>query len=153
MENETNPVLKLIAGIVLVLVIIGVIFGIVMFATNKAESLTTEIDNTVNTMMETKYTKYDGEVSSGNTVLNLIKTSYSTGDTIYIKVSTLSDTAGKTYVCDASLSLLTEANQATLVKNAKDKTKNEYINPAGNFAGKVVKNSNGAIIGIEFTQQ
>ena len=37
MENEANPVLKLIAGIVLVLVTIACIVGIVIFAIGKAK--------------------------------------------------------------------------------------------------------------------
>ena len=153
MENEANPVLKLIASIVIVLVIIAAIFGIVMFAISKANTLTDSVSEEVDKMMETEYTQYDGETISGANLVNVIKRVYSDSDPIYIKVCTKSNTSGVYYVCDASVNRLNESTERTLVANSKKKSDSNYIAPTGKFYGEVQRNANGAIVGIIFTQQ
>lgn len=153
MENEGNPVLKFIAGIVLVLVIIGCIAGIVIFAVSKANTLTDDVNEQMDKIMETKYTQYDGEVISGSNLLNVIKTSYSDTEPIFIQVKTLSNTSGVYYVCDSTATPLDEATERNLIKAAKTKSDNNYIAPTGKFYGEVQRNKNGGIIGIVFTQQ
>lgn len=153
MENEANPVLKLIASIVIVLVIIAAIFGIVMFAISKANTLTDSVSEEVDKMMETEYTQYDGETISGANLVNLIKRTYSDTDPIYILVKTKANTTGVYYVCDSSATRLADTTERTLVANSKKKSDNNYIAPTGKFYGEVQRNANGAIIGIIFTQQ
>lgn len=154
MENETNPVLKLIAGISIVLVVIGVIVGIVMFATNKANTLTDEIAKTTDSLLETKYTQYDGNTITGANLLNLIKTTYSEGDEIYILVKNNSNKTGVYYCCKADLAPLTSNEQSTAVKNAQTKSNTGcYITPSGKFGGAVIKDANDSIIGLVFTQE
>lgn len=153
MENEANPVLKLIASIVIVLLIIATIVGIVMFAISKANSLTDSVNEEVDKVLEAKYTQYDGEVISGSNLLNVIKTTYSDTEPVYIQVKTISNTSGVYYVCDSSAKPLDDATERNLIKDARTKSNNNYIAPTGKFYGEVQKNANGAIIGIVFTQQ
>lgn len=91
----------------------------------------------------------------GSTVLNLIKTTYSSvnDDPIYILVKTASNTAGVYYVCDSSGAKLDSSVQSGLVRNAQKKGNGNYVMPSASFTGQVDRDSNGSIIGITFTQE
>ena len=154
MENEANPVLKLIAGIGLVLVVIGVVVGIVMFAKGKANELTNEIAKTTDSLLESKFTQYDGENITGANVLNLIKTTYSEDNEVYILVKNKSNSTGVYYCYKADLTKFTAAEQSAAIKKAQSKADTRcYITPSGKFSGEVVRNSNDTIVGLIFTQE
>lgn len=153
MENEANPVIKFMAGIALVLVVVGIITGIVIATSKKAQTLSDEINKTADNLLETKYTQYDGEAISGSSLLNLIKTTYSDDDEIYIQVKTKANTSGVSYVCDSTPKKLEATAEKALIKDATTKSHNNYITPTAKFMGEVIRNSNEAIIGLVFEQQ
>lgn len=153
MENEANPVVKFMIGLVLVLFVGGVIIGIVTLMTKKAQSVGDEALAITDNLLETKYTQYDGESISGSNLLNLIKQSYADSEEMYICVKTTANTGGVFYVCDQSATRLPDTTQKTLVKDATTKSNSNYITPTKKFLGSVDRNTNGAIIGITFEQQ
>lgn len=153
MENEANPVIKFLIGVVLVLFVGGVIVGIVTLMAKKAQSVGDEALAMTDNILETKYTQYDGESISGSNVLNLIKQTYADSEEVYICVKTAANTGGVFYVCDQSAAKLPDNTQKALVKDATTKSNNNYITPTKKFLGTVDRNTNGAIIGITFEQQ
>ncbi len=154
MENHANPVLKLIAEIALALLVIGVVVGIVLFAVSKANTLTNEITKTTDSVLETKFTQYDGENITGANVLNLIKTTYSEDNEVYILVKNKSNSTGVYYCYKADLTKFTAAEQSAAIKKARSKADTGcYITPSGKFSGEVVRNSNDTIVGLIFTQE
>lgn len=153
MENEANPVIKFLLGVALVLFVGGIIVGVVMNAGKKAQNLSDEITKTTDNLLDTKYTQYDGESISGSNVLNLIKSTYSDDDEIYIQVKTKSNSTGVFYVCDSTPKKLDSSAEKNLIKDATTKSSNNYITPNKKFLGEVIRNQNDAIIGIVFEQQ
>lgn len=152
---NTEKMLHIIAGIVITLFVIGISFGIVSAVSSNTDKYTTEFDNTTRQILESKYTKYDGAPTSGSIVLNLIKTTYSgaTDDPVYIFVKTTSNPAGVYYVCDSSGTRLDSSTESGLVRNAQKRGNGNYIMPSASFTGQVDRDTNGAIIGITFTQE
>ncbi len=150
-----EKILHIIAGVAITLLVIGITYGIVTFSSNKVDGYTTEFDNNMTQIIESKYTKYDGAATSGSLVLNLIKTTYSGAneDPIYIQVKTASNTAGVYYVCDSGGTKLDSSTESGLVRNAQKKGNGNYITPSATFTGQVDRDSNGTIIGITFTQE
>lgn len=150
-----EKIIHIVAGIVLTLFVVGVSYGIITAVSSEVDRYTTEFDNTTTQILESKYTKYDGTPTSGSTVLNLIKTTYSSvnDDPIYILVKTASNTVGVYYVCDSSGTKLDSSVQSGLVRNAQKKGNGNYVMPSASFTGQVDRDSNGSIIGITFTQE
>lgn len=151
--DSSNKVITIIASIAIVLLIVMFGFGIVTFAINKGNNLTNEISENIDTMMETEYTMYDGEIVSGSNVTNLISNTFSGSDNVYILVKTKANPSGVYYVCGTDGERLESDVERTLVRNSKTKTNDNYIVPTGKFYGEVIRNENGAIIGIVFTQE
>lgn len=151
--DSSNKVISIIAAIAIILLIIMFAFGIVTFAINKGNNLTNEISENIDSMMETEYTMYDGEVISGSNVTNLISNTFSSSDNVYILVKTKANSSGVYYVCNADGERLESSVERNLVKNSKTKTNDNYITPTGKFYGEIMRNENGAIVGIVFTQQ
>ena len=58
MGDSGSSIFKTIAEIVGALLVIGFVFGLIMLGINKGESVSTEINKSIDNMLETKYTKY-----------------------------------------------------------------------------------------------
>lgn len=152
MEESSNKVLFIIAGIVMTLLVITFAFSLVNSSLSKGNELNNQASAKMDSMLESQYTQYDAATISGSQVLNIISEFYNSTEPVYVQVDTLAGPV-VTYVCDAtSLDKFASATQGTLVQNAKDKANTAYITPTGNFVGAVQRNANDAIIGIVFTQ-
>ena len=102
---------------------------------------------------------YDGTSVSGSEVLNVLR-KYD-GETIGILVKNSSNSSGAAYnytinfesgsVTRGELGSKTTANKYTDARNVQNTS--VYINPTGRFAGNVVRNSNGSVIGLVFAQE
>lgn len=151
--DSSNKILFIIGGIAIALGILTFAFFILNFSTEKGNDLTNEITAGVDNMMESKYTMYDGDTVSGSAVVNMISSTYSSDDNVYILVKTNANASGVYYVCDSNNERHDSDSQRNLMKNAKTKSHNNYITPTGKFYGEVIRNANGAIVGLTFTQQ
>jgi hypothetical protein len=148
-----NKVLMWIGAIAAALLILGFGFWAVKYGINKGKDTVNEAGESIDNMLETKYTMYDGEIISGSNVVNVISSTFSSSDNIYIMVKTKSNPSGVYYVCSSDCEKLDHDAQRTLVRNSKTKTNANYITPTGKFYGEVERNENGAIVGIVFTQE
>lgn len=148
MENSLKG-LMLAAGIIITCIIISLGFYIAREARDTASSGTGQINQLQAEFSDTSKTMYDGTEVSGSEVLNVIRKF--SDDTMGIKVVTGKSSVYYGYVFSESDGALGDKS-ASSYKNAQDVTKQSYINPTGRFAGSVVRDTNGVITGLVFTQ-
>lgn len=148
MENSLKG-LTLAAGIIITCIIISLGFYVAREARDTAANGTGQINKLQAEFSDTSKTMYDGTEVSGSEVLNVIR-KYSE-DTFGILVHTNKQSTYYHYQFDTSTGELGK-NVNNSYKNAQDVTNSSYINPTGRFEGSVVKDVNGTIVGLVFTQ-
>lgn len=148
MENSLKG-LMLAAGIIITCIIISLGFYIAREARDTASSGTGQINQLQAEFSDTSKTMYDGTEVSGSEVVNVIRKF--SDDTMGIKVVTSKSSVYYGYVFSESDGALGDKS-ASSYKNAQDVTRQSYINPTGRFAGSVVRDTNGVITGLVFTQ-
>lgn len=153
MDDSPSKVVYIVIGLVLALLVAGFAFFVFRTVKSTGDDATKAVTGKMTAALESQYTAYEGTEVTGSEVINLINDTYAGQDEIYITVYTNADTAGKTYCYSTALAKIASATESTLVQNAKDKTKNEYITPTATFVGTVMRNANNAIIGLEFKQK
>ena len=143
--NKRNAIEISVKGLILaVVVIIALILSAIsLYMVTKSKSTindgNTQYSELMSSYSEINATLYDGLYVSGDKVIDVVKkerANLSTG----VTVKTLLDTAGVTYNATTSYAVTNKAD-------------NDYINPAGTFVGEVIKNNNGMVIEIIFTQK
>lgn len=152
MESAPNKVIYIVIGLILALLVATFAFFIFRTVEDTGKEVTDNVTGQITAAIESQWTQYDGASAKGSAIVNLINTTYSGTTPIYITVKTNLDTTGKTYCYSTTLTKLTSSAESTLLTNAKDSSKNEYINPNGTFTGSLQRNANGVITGIIFTQ-
>ncbi len=149
MENSLKG-LMLAAGTIITCLVISLGFFISREAKDTATNGVNQIGGLNAEFAAGDKTIYDGALVSGSEVLNVIK-KYSK-DTIGVYVKT-----GKSSTYYNSEFDLTSGDYISDNKNtydlALDNSKDTYINPYGNFMGRVVTDGNNTVTGIEFIQQ
>lgn len=155
MGENSNEVIKIVAGLAITLLLVLLGFGLFKFFSSKGESIKGQLGTTLDSATTMTYTQKDGEILSGSTVLNFITECEERNDEITIIVKTKKNTSGTAYVYDASRSRIADTNESTLKKNAKSKTHNDYISPNGQFECTVQKDATNKdlIVSITFEQQ
>lgn len=148
MENSLKG-LTLAAGIIITCIIISLGFYVAREARDTASNGTGQINKLQAEFADTSKTMYDGTEVSGSEVLNVIR-KYS-DETFGILVHTNKQSTYYHYEFDVSTGEL-KKNVNNSYKNAQDVTSSSYINPTGRFEGSVVKDANGTIVGLVFTQ-
>ena len=149
MENSLKG-LMLAAGIIITCIIISLGFYIAREARDTASSGTGQINQLQAEFSDTSKTMYDGTEVSGSEVVNVIRKF--SDDTMGVKVVTSKTSVYYGYSFAENDGMLGEKSNASY-KNAQDATNQNYINPTGRFAGSVVRDANGVITGLVFTQQ
>lgn len=153
MENSTKAII-IAASIVITLAIVTVGFLILKSGTDIASGSAKDLDVQARAIAEKKYTNYEDNDVSGSQVLDAIK-QFRT-DYIGIQVITKKDTSGTWYLHDVSISsdVGEVGSEVTFdLTDAKDETADEYINPAGRFTGKIIRDVNDKICAIIFEQK
>ena len=152
--DSVTKILLIVAGVFLTLLVIFFGFRIYNSTNSKGEEAAAKLDSTFTEMSESNYTQYHGEWVSGGTVSNFIKECENRTDGVYIQVCTNKNASGAIYVYDTSSNKIASTTEMTLIKNARTRTHNDYINPGQLFFGEVIRDTNNnAIIGIKFTEQ
>ena len=149
MENSLKG-LMLAAGIIITCIIISLGFYIAREARDTAASGTGQINQLQAEFSDTSKTMYDGTEVSGSEVINVIRKF--SDDAMGIKVVTSKTSTYYGYHFTEGDGALGEKSSSSY-KNAQDATSQFYINPTGRFAGSVVRDDNGVITGLVFTQQ
>lgn len=148
MENSLKG-LMLAAGIIITCIIISLGFYIAREARDTASEGTGQINQLQAEFTDASKTMYDGTEVSGSEVLNVIR---KFGDeTMGVLVKTNKNNTYYNYQFDAEKGELGAAVDNSY-KNAQDVSNEKYINPTARFQGSIVKDINGAIIGIVFDQ-
>ncbi len=149
MENSLKG-LMLAAGIIITCVIISLGFYIAREASDTASAGTGQLTELQAQFADTSKTIYDNATVSGSEVLNAIRKF--ADETIGIKVVTKKKSTYYIYnFSDTDGSL--KKQSSVEYKTAQDASKDNYINPTGKFTGQVVRDVNGVITGIIFTQE
>ena len=124
-----------------------------------------EAESTLNMMDESKYTSYDGETILGSTVKALmqdyasddvsiaLKTNSSSGYSYFNYASSITGDTETAEVDFTSKITSTSGSNYANVNAVNKKTNDCYVNPGGSFEVHIVRNANGNIVGVVFTQQ
>lgn len=153
MKHKNNDIVPQIFIMVVSVILVGIIIyytvSSVKSTTRIADTLIANAEETAVDYAEYELSMYDGEVIRGSEVVNLIKKelgdySYPDEAPIFIKVVTRSseDTSSFTYV-----------NNEYIDDIRSFSCTERYIKPTALFTGKVMRNENRVIIGLEFTQE
>lgn len=149
MENSLKG-LMLAAGIIITCIIISLGFYIAREASDTASAGAGQINELQAQFADTSKTMYDNTKVSGSEVVNVIRKF--SEDALGVKVVTKKNSTYYIYSFNDSDGTLKTKSQ-TDYKTAQDATKENYINPTGRFLGQVVRDVNGVITGIIFTQE
>lgn len=150
MENSLKG-LTLAAGIIITCIIISLGFYVAREARDTAANGTGQINALQAEFSDTSKTMYDGTEVSGSEVLNVIRKF--SDETFGVKVVTSKGKDPYFYIYKFDpVSGEIGKKADTDYKSAQDVTNPNYINPTGRFEGSVVKDANGAIIGLVFAQ-
>jgi len=146
MDESSNKMLTMIAGVILTLLVITAGFFIYTNAKSNMNAAINQMDDLSNSMIESRITQYTGNSVSGITVINAINYFYDKGEKIYITVEIGGKTTTYLYATDLSASLGDLG-----ITEAEDSSSSTYINPMLNFKGTVKRNeATKAIMGIEY---
>ncbi|MBQ9764994.1 MAG: hypothetical protein IJW18_02200 [Lachnospiraceae bacterium] len=146
MDESSNKMLTMIAGVILTLLVITAGFFIYTNAKDNMEAAINQMDELSNSMIESRITQYTGSRVSGRTVINAINYFYDKGEKIYITVK-IGETS-TTYLYSTDLrSSLGRAG----ISEAEDSASSTYINPMLDFSGSIERNATTkAIKGIRY---
>lgn len=146
MDESSNKMLTMIAGLILTLLVITAGFFIYTNAKSNMDSAINQMDDLSNSMIESRITQYTGNSVSGITVMNAINYFRDKGEKLCVTVK-IGDTT-TTYLYNSELST---AISDEVIEKAEDSSSSTYINPMLNFKGTIKRNNNTkAIIGIEY---
>ena len=149
MENSLKG-LVLAAGTIITCIVIGLGFYIAREARDTASSGAGQINKLNAEFSDTSKTMYEGTEVSGSEVLNVIRKFQD--EAVGILVKTNKASTYYIYKFDAASGEL-QGKTTEDYKVAQNELSNSYINPNGRFEGGVVRDSNGTITGLTFTQK
>lgn len=143
--KRTNEIslkyVMLAGGLILTVILIGLLFFIQKNNTNTINNYNNQVTNKYSEFDEPEKSSYDGVSVNGSVVCDVIlKMAEDSSTTVQVitKQNIADKSAGKTYSDSSIVATNTDAN---------------YINPNASFTGKVVRNENGIITKIVFTQE
>lgn len=149
MDNSLKGLI-LAAGTIITCLVISLGFFIAKEAKASAAGGVTQISKLNAEFAESDKMIYEGSVVSGAEVISAI--AKFKGDTVCIRVSTNKSTTDYHYTYDAS-SDSGKISGNSAYDYTLDQNNSLYINPTARFNGNIVRNKNGSICLINFTQQ
>lgn len=148
MENSLKGLI-LAAGTIITCVIVTLGFYISREAKEAASNGAGQINRLNMEFLENDKALYDGAKISGSEVINVIKKMSEEKIGVYVSTGKANTFYG--YAFDLTSGELGSSNNNKYTL-ALDNTTSAYINPYGNFSGKVIRDANNVITGIVFTQ-
>ena len=154
MNENVLSFIKWAAGIVITLAIISIAF--IVFNTSKDATMRSikQLGEMNAQIAESNLTMYDDLEISGSEVINVIRKYQD--DYLGIQVITGNDPGGTWYGYNVTISGSTGtigSEASSDLRDAIDTTSSQYVNPNGEFLGKVYRDANGMIVGLVFDQQ
>jgi len=153
MGEGLSKIIYILAGVAAaIMLVVGLMAALGAFS-DKATDLTGQAMDSIDSVTSARYEQYDGKSTPGTSVQNLIKELKGDDVSMYVLVKTKMNTSGVYYICNADRTRQDDDTIRATLKDMRDDVSANYINPTKKFYGEVIKNENGAIIGIEFTQE
>lgn len=149
MENSLKG-LVLAAGTIITCIVISLGFYIAREARDTAASGAGQINKLNAEFSDTSKTMYEGTEVSGSEVVNVIRKYQD--EAVGILVTTNKTSTYYVYQFDVSSGEL-KGKSTEDYKEAQNELSESYINPNGRFEGGVVRDSNGTVTGMTFTQK
>lgn len=147
----------LIIGVSVIIVCIVCSFALYMSKQGKTaiNSGTNQYNKLLEDYEDLDKAMYNGLEVSGDEIACLINRMTNQDEYVSVRVKTkASDFVCYNYYYDAEKNLISRNDEALFLRElTTNKGDDSYINPQGDFLGKVIKNINGSIICLEFIQQ
>lgn len=134
-----------VVGVILVGLLIAWSVGVFKDKKNDLNRSTEKINNAIESMADFDLMIYEGDSIKGDTVIDLINEVNEKMYDIKITVKTNMNKNGSTYGKGE--------NSKWKAYDIADKTDENYINPNGIFTGELIKNGNGIVEEVVFTQK
>jgi hypothetical protein len=150
MENSLKAIL-IGAGVVITLIVVSIGFLLMRSGQSTAQTAIGKLDQINVEMADSQYTMYDDMDVRGSEVVNVLKKFKD--EYIGVQVITKKNTGGEWYINVANTITGTLTATSNDISDAMDEKSNEYINPNGKFKGKIVRDANGSVMAIIFTQK
>lgn len=149
--GDAKKAITMGVGLIITLLIISI--GFMIYRTGKETSDNAlEQLNEYNVMLdESKYTDYEGRKIIGNQVQSVL--SQFSGDDVFVRVETKTKTTWYNYSNETLTTKIDTETNRKLITNSSVKGSENYVNPNGKFIGSIVRDENGTIMGIVFTQE
>ncbi|MCX7772805.1 MAG: hypothetical protein N2376_06810 [Clostridia bacterium] len=154
MENATKAIV-IAASVIITIAIVTIGFLIFRAGGDAAKSSVEKFNQLTNQLNDSEYTVYDSKSISGSEVVNAVKKF--TKDNVGISVKT---SGGSSAIWYNNTATIVSDTVETLTKNNRDVNEmydelkaDTYVNPNGEFEGKVYRDKNGRIAAISFTQK
>lgn len=153
MENSLKAIL-IGAGVVITLIVVSIGFLLMRSGQSTAQNAISKLDQMNAEMSESQYTMYEGVENRGSEVVNVLnkfKDEY-----IGIQVKTKKLPSGTWYIHTVTVTSnvgSVGAKSTNQISNTMDEASTEYINPNGKFLGELVRDENGTVVAMVFTQK
>lgn len=153
MSGNIRTVVMLVAVLVLTLLTVGIGFMFWKNGKSTADTAQNELSSFNTTLVESKYTDYEGRTVLGNEVISFLNTNANTEIAIQVVTASGSSKIYNYASIDMSGDPTDSQTNNTAIAAAKKKGDATYINPNGKFECTLNRDANSTITGIIFTQQ
>lgn len=153
MSGNLRTVIMIIAVVVLTLLIVTLGFSFYKTGKSTADTAQNELSNFNTTLVESKYTDYEGRTVLGNEVISFLNTNANTEIAIQVVTASGSNKIYNYATIDMTGDPTDTQTNNTAIAAAKKKGDATYINPNGKFECTLNRDANSTITGIIFTQQ
>lgn len=173
--NEGNDIIKIAIGVIAVLILVGIVFALIRYASSTKDDAMDNLTSAVGQMDQLKFNGYDNVTVKGAAVSSalyefdsqpcgiIVKTKAATNPTTnylaeFTSVPTAVESSGDLKgFYKASFKLDTTTNQFTGYRRDFSVTKDNkltstFIKPTASFKSTLIKNESGVTIGIFFEQ-
>lgn len=153
MENSLKAIL-IGAGVVITMIVVSIGFLLMRSGQSTTQTAIGKLSQINTEMSESQYTMYDGMENRGNEVVNILKKFKD--EHIGIQIKTNKIPSGTWYIHNVTIAnnvgtIMSESTNK--ITDTMDETHNQYINPNGKFLGELVRDENGTVVALVFTQQ
>lgn len=153
MSNNMEKMITMIIVIIIALLIGGLAFKAYRSGKETADTAQNEISNFNTTLLESKYTDYEGRTVLGNEVVSFLNSNANTEIAIQIVTASGSNKIYNYASIDMTGDPTDSQTNNTAISEAKKKGSATYINPNGKFECTLNRDANSTITGIIFTQK
>ncbi|NLX76509.1 MAG: hypothetical protein GXZ01_03935 [Clostridiaceae bacterium] len=154
MENSLKAIL-IGAGVVITMVVVSIGFILMRSGQNTALTTIGKLDQINVEMSESQYTIYDGTEVSGSTVVEAVRKFK--GEHIGIYIRTNKNPSGTWYINNVTITDNTGEINASgsvgAISELNYETSDKYVNRNAKFSGEIIRDKNGTIVALVFTQK